>query len=187
MGGSPALNLPRAMWLTLIAVMALIPLAMAAPPTVDKLKPGRQATGSIQPASSATSTKQDFEKSPMPVDWQLDQLRSMIQGLQAEVAELRQQTMQHASAGSNVAGRLAAIEQAVQVTGQKLRLVSPGTVEIAAQGAISIAAGSTIDLSATIANIHAPQHWVHGIARSTQVHTEVVVAQTYTPGAGNIW
>ena len=123
----------------------------------------------------------------MPVAWQLDQLRSMIQSLKAEVAELRQQTTQHASAGSNVAGRLAAIEQAVQISGQTLRLVSPGSVEIAAPGAIRIEAGASIDLTATDANVHAAMHRVHGIAQSLAVHTETVVAQTYTKGAGNVW
>jgi TolA-binding protein len=125
------------------------------------------------------------ETSPMPVQWQLDQLRARVQELEGRVAALQGQAQQ--GAGANLAGRLAILESAVQVESDRLRLHSPGAVEIHTGGIITLDAGAKVRMAAGSVELNSALLRVHGTAQSVQVVTDAVVSKSYTPAPGNVW
>ncbi len=170
----------QALWLAALSGAVLMLLAWTAPAL--ERKPATQVR------QAEPSTKQhSLETSPMPVQWQLDQLRARIQDLEGQVASLQQQTQQHGAAGSNVAGRLAALEGVIQVSPNQLRLQSPGALEIKTSGDIRLDAGIGIRLKGAKVEVNSPHLRVKGVAESEQVITQSVVSESYTPGAGNVW
>lgn len=170
----------QALWLAALSGAVLMFLAWTAPALERK--------SATQVRQAEPSAKQrSLETTPMPVQWQLDQLRARIQDLEGQVASLQQQAQQHGAAGSNVAGRLAALEGVIQISPNQLRLQSPGALEIKASGDISLDAGVGIRLKSASAEVNAPHLRVHGVAESQHVVTQSVVSQSYTPGAGNVW
>jgi uncharacterized protein involved in type VI secretion and phage assembly len=61
-------------------------------------------------------------------------------------------------------------------------------VVIDASGAVRITANSTVDVTATALNVHAPVATFDGMINCTTVICSGgVVSPSYTPGAGNIW
>lgn len=61
-------------------------------------------------------------------------------------------------------------------------------ITFAASGAIEIQANSSIDMTASVLNVHAPVANFDGIINcTTMVASAAVVSPSYTPGAGNVW
>ena len=56
-----------------------------------------------------------------------------------------------------------------------------------AGGQVSITANSTVEVSASAVNVHAPMVVCDGIVQCQTLITQSVVSPSYTPGAGNIW
>jgi uncharacterized protein involved in type VI secretion and phage assembly len=60
--------------------------------------------------------------------------------------------------------------------------------EISAAGQVSVTANSTIELTASALNVHAPVATFDGMINCTTVIASAgVVSPSYTPGAGNVW
>lgn len=56
-----------------------------------------------------------------------------------------------------------------------------------AAGQVKIDATSTVDITASVVNVHAPMALFDGTIKCTTLITTSVVSSSYTPGAGNIW
>ena len=56
-----------------------------------------------------------------------------------------------------------------------------------AAGQVKINATSTVDITASVVNVHAPMALFDGTIKCTTLITTSVVSSSYTPGAGNIW
>jgi len=70
----------------------------------------------------------------------------------------------------------------------KLQHSSGHVITFSASGAIEIQANSTIDMTASVVNVHAPVANFDGIINcTTMVASAGVVSPSYTPGAGNVW
>jgi uncharacterized protein involved in type VI secretion and phage assembly len=62
------------------------------------------------------------------------------------------------------------------------------SIVIEASGEVRITATSTVDVSATAMNVHAPMATFDGIVQCQTLIAQVgVVSPSYTPGAGNVW
>lgn len=62
------------------------------------------------------------------------------------------------------------------------------SITLDAGGAINIQANSTVEVTASALNVHAPSAVFDGMITCTTLIASVgVVSPTYTPGAGNIW
>jgi uncharacterized protein involved in type VI secretion and phage assembly len=60
-------------------------------------------------------------------------------------------------------------------------------VKMNAAGQVSITANSTVEVTASALNVHAPTAMFDGIVQCQTLIATSVVASSYTPGAGNIW
>lgn len=61
-------------------------------------------------------------------------------------------------------------------------------VEFSASGAVEITANSTVELNASVFNVHTPVANFDGIINcSTMIASVGVVSPSYTPGVGNLW
>lgn len=56
-----------------------------------------------------------------------------------------------------------------------------------AGGQVKINANSTVDITASVMNVHAPMAVFDGTIKCITLITTSVVSSSYTPGAGNIW
>ena len=56
-----------------------------------------------------------------------------------------------------------------------------------AGGQVKIDANSTVDITASVMNVHAPMAVFDGTVKCTTLIATSVVSSSYTPGAGNIW
>jgi uncharacterized protein involved in type VI secretion and phage assembly len=54
-------------------------------------------------------------------------------------------------------------------------------------GQVSITANSTVEITASAVNVHAPTVVCDGLVQCQTLITQSVVSASYTPGAGNIW
>ena len=149
----------------------LLPLAAAAPPESDKTRAGTVESRVTLPASGKLE--------PVPLETQVDQLRSMVTKLQQEVQRLNGRTMQQGSAGVALQERVDRLEDAVEVSQDGIRIRTTGNLLVESAGPLT--------LKASAAHLRSPMLNVHGVTRSNQVIAKTVVAETYTPGAGNIW
>lgn len=62
------------------------------------------------------------------------------------------------------------------------------TIRINVAGQIEIQANSTVEITASAVNVHAPIAIFDGVIKcDTLIATSSVVSPSYTPGAGNIW
>jgi uncharacterized protein involved in type VI secretion and phage assembly len=61
------------------------------------------------------------------------------------------------------------------------------TIVINASGQVSITANSTVDVTASAVNLHAPTVMCDGLLQCQTLIATSVVSSIYTPGAGNIW
>jgi uncharacterized protein involved in type VI secretion and phage assembly len=74
--------------------------------------------------------------------------------------------------------------------GQEIKLTHANgcTITLNAGGGIEIRANSTVDITASALNVHAPVANFDGIINcTTMIASSGVVSPAYTPGAGNIW
>lgn len=169
----------RCSWLAALSVAALTMAALTAS--------GQERKAALEMRQTkATAKTLPAQTSPMPVQWQLEQLRARVHELENRVAALQGQAQQQA-AGADLAGRLAILESAVQVDGDRLRLHGPGAVEIHTGGIITLDAGARVRMAAGDVELNSALLRVHGTAQSVQVVTDAVVSKSYTPGAGNVW
>ncbi len=60
-------------------------------------------------------------------------------------------------------------------------------IEINVAGQVSITANSTVEVTASAVNLHAPAVMCDGLVQCQTLITNSVVSASYTPGAGNIW
>ena len=58
---------------------------------------------------------------------------------------------------------------------------------INAAGQVKITANSTVEISASAVNVHAPMVKCDGVVKCTTLITQSVISPLYTPGAGNVW
>jgi uncharacterized protein involved in type VI secretion and phage assembly len=73
--------------------------------------------------------------------------------------------------------------QQLQVTHQ-----NGSTVTFTAAGQIQLNANATVDITASVVNVHAPTAVFDGMISCTNMVASVgVVSPSYTPGAGNVW
>jgi len=56
-----------------------------------------------------------------------------------------------------------------------------------AGGQVKITANSTVEVTASAVNLHAPIVNCDGIVKCTTLITQSVISPSYTPGAGNVW
>jgi len=70
---------------------------------------------------------------------------------------------------------------------QVIAVNSSGVVTIQAPGTLNISAGGTLNMSGSTLDIKTAIAGFHGILKADTMMTTTVIAQTYTPGAGNIW
>ncbi len=102
---------------------------------------------------------------------------------------------------SSMSAKLATLEHTVsllqnQVSAQTQQIAqlkqiisinSSGTVTIQAPGTLKFTAGGTLDVSASMVDVKAAIAGFHGMLKGDTMMTNTIIAQTYTPGAGNIW
>jgi uncharacterized protein involved in type VI secretion and phage assembly len=60
-------------------------------------------------------------------------------------------------------------------------------IKMNAAGQVSINANSTVEITASAVNVHAPTAMFDGIVQCQTLITTSVVSSSYTPGAGNVW
>lgn len=60
-------------------------------------------------------------------------------------------------------------------------------IEMNIAGQVSITANSTVEVTASTVNVHAPMVMCDGVVQCQTLITNSVVSPSYTPGAGNIW
>jgi hypothetical protein len=98
---------------------------------------------------------------------------SKLAALEQTVATLQNQNTAQAQ-------HIAQLQQVITVqSGGTVTIQAPGTLKLTAGGTLKMT-GSTIDLNAAITG-------AHGILKADTMVTKTVIAQSYTPGAGNIW
>lgn len=56
-----------------------------------------------------------------------------------------------------------------------------------AGGQVKITANSTVEITASTVNVHAPMVNCDGVVKCSTLITQSVVSPLYTPGAGNVW
>jgi len=54
-------------------------------------------------------------------------------------------------------------------------------------GQVKVTANSTVEITASAVNVHAPVVNCDGIVRCSTLITQSVISASYTPGAGNVW
>ena len=135
-----------------------IPDRYSSPSTGQILSPsGREPVTKKQP-----TTEQTFNL-----------IFSKLSTLEQTVAALQNQVTAQAQL-------IAQLKQVIVVNASgTVTIQAPGTLNISAGGKLNIA-GSTIDMNAAITG-------AHGILKTDTLMTTTVIAQSYTPGAGNIW
>ena len=129
------------------------------------------STGKI--TSPSSSGQEPFSKSPPTTDQKFNLVFSKLAALEQTVATLQNQVTTQAQL-------IAQLKQIISVqSGGTVTIQAPGTLKLIAGGNLTLA-GSTIDMNAPITG-------AHGILKADTMMTTTVIAQTYTPGAGNIW
>ncbi len=61
------------------------------------------------------------------------------------------------------------------------------SIVLNAAGQVKITANSTVEVTASAVNVHAPVATFDGIVKCSTLITNSVVSASYTPGAGNVW
>jgi TolA-binding protein len=165
--------------LFLLGAALLIPLAVAkdreapAHPGLSPAPVERNQKAVRQAPAKAPGT---LETSPMPLQWQIDQLRAQVHALQQQVQALQGQ----GSPVANLHQRVNALESVVQVSPTSVRIQSPGSIELMAQGTMDLQSGQALGLSATKVNVGSAMLVASGTVKSDTVVTNSVVASSYT-------
>jgi uncharacterized protein involved in type VI secretion and phage assembly len=76
--------------------------------------------------------------------------------------------------------------EVVDSNGNSITLDSAG-ITINASAKVSITAGATVEVSASMVTVNAGMSRFSGVVQADTVITNSVVSASYTPGAGNIW
>ncbi len=143
--------------------------ADANPRGQDRYAPS--TTGKIIPPFSAN--EESFAKQQPTTDQKFNLIFSKLTALEQTVATLQNQVTAQAQ-------HIGQLQQVISVqSGGTVTIQAPGTLKIIAGGMLNLA-GSKIDLNAAITG-------AHGILKADTMMTTTVIAQSYTPGAGNIW
>ena len=69
----------------------------------------------------------------------------------------------------------------------KLEHLNGCSITMNAGGQVKILATSTVDVTASAVNVHAPMANFDGIVKCSTLITNSVISASYTPGAGNVW
>jgi len=70
---------------------------------------------------------------------------------------------------------------------QVIAVNSKGVVTIQAPGTLNISAGGNLNLSGSTVDVNAAIAGIHGMLKADTMRTTTIYAQSYSPGAGNIW
>jgi len=171
----------------LVAGLAVLTLSAALPAAEQPTLRTATAPQPIRPSADertvktqAPSGKTDgqFDRTPMPLDWQVEQLRKLVQQLSTRVAQLEAAQQPGQSPVNAIHERLGRLESALQITPGGLILASPGALTLTA---------SAITLNSGTVTLNAGTTQASGVLRSDTLITNSVVASQYTPGAGNVW
>lgn len=150
-------------------VASSMALALNATPRVQDHYSSPSTGRAISPSSSG---QEHVKKQPTP-DQKFDVIYSKLATLEQTVAALQNQVTAQAQL-------IAQLKQVISVN-------SSGTVSIQAPGTLNMTAGGTVKLSGSKIDMNAPITGVHGILKADTMMTTTVIANSYTPGAGNIW
>jgi len=147
-----------------------------APQTLRQQPPAKSEPRKAQPPSKADSR---FEKTPMPLEWQVEQLRTMVQQLASRVGQLEAQLQPGQNPVNALYERLSRLESVIQV--------NPAGVTLSSNGPLTLSAGAALNVNSSTIHLNAGVTRASGVLRSEKLITETVVSSTYTPGAGNVW
>ena len=143
-------------------------LALDANPRIQE-RYSSPSTGKIlSPSGREPVTK----KQPTP-EQKFNLIFSKLSKLEQTVSTLQNQV-------SAQAQQIAQLRQVISVN-------SAGTVTIQAPSALKIIAGGNLNMSGATIDINTAITGVHGMLKADTMMTTTVIAQSYTPGAGNIW
>jgi hypothetical protein len=129
------------------------------------------STGKIMPPSS--TGQETFKKQQPTTDQKFKLIFSKLAALEQTVATLQN----HVTAQAQ---QIAQLHQIISVN-------SSGTVTIQAPGTLKITAGATLKMAGSTIDLNAAITGAHGMLKADTMMTKTVIAQSYTPGAGNIW
>jgi hypothetical protein len=152
-------------WLSLSPALALDPN----PGIQDRYS--SSSTGKIMTPSS--SGQETFTKQQLTTDQKFNLIFSKLAALEQTVATLQN----HVTAQAQ---QIAQLKQVISVH-------SSGTVTIQAPGTLKITAGGTLNIAGSTVDVNAAITGIHGMLKADTLMTTTVIAQSYTPGAGNIW
>jgi hypothetical protein len=127
--------------------------------------------GKIIPPSS--SGQEPFTKQQPTTEQKFNLIFSKLSALEQTVVNLQNQVSAQA--------------QLITQLRQVISVNSSGVVTIQAPGTLKIIAGGNMNLSGGLIDINAGITGIHGMLKADTMMTSTVIAQTYTPGAGNIW
>lgn len=141
----------------------------ANPRTQDRFSSPSQ--GKIIPPSS--SDLEPFTKPQPTTDQKFNLIFSKLAALEQTVATLQNQVSAQA--------------QLITQLRQVISVNSSGVVTVQAPGTLKIIAGGNLNMAASTVDVNTPMTGIHGMLKADTMMTTTVTAQSYTPGAGNIW
>lgn len=173
-----------------VSAAFVLGLATAATVTVvaqtpDPVAP-KQPTSSVTVGPPSTSSKgPPMQASPMPLDWQVEQLRNELRALSEQVKAL--QGVNAGYAISDLHNRMGALEGVLTVTPSKVTLRSAGALELRASGTVELRAGGVLTMQAPVTQLASTTLNADGVITANSIVVQSVTAASYTPGAGNVW
>jgi hypothetical protein len=163
-------------FLAIFSFLGLFPLFLNSPSSALDPQTGIQdpnrpsSTGKIR---VPFSTQETLTKQQPTADQKFSTIFSKLAALEQTVATLHNKNTAQAQ-------HIAQLQQVISVQ-------SGGTVTIQAPGTLKLTAGGTLKMAGSKIDVQAPITGVHGMLKADTMITTTVIAQTYTPGAGNIW
>jgi len=130
------------------------------------------STGKVISPPSSSERAPVTKKQPTP-DQKFNLIFSKIATLEQTVTTLQSQVTVQAQ-------QIAQLRQVIAVN-------SSGVVTIQAPGTLNISAGGNLNMSGSTVDVKAAIAGVHGMLKANTMMTTTITAQSYTPGAGNIW
>lgn len=123
--------------------------------------------------SPSTARPEPPTKMPLTTDQKFTTIFSKLAALEQTLTTLQNQV----NAQTQV---IAQLKQVISVN-------SSGTVTIQAPGALKIIAGGNLTMAGSTVDVNTAITGIHGMLKADTMMTTTVIAQSYTPGAGNIW
>jgi len=121
----------------------------------------------------APSGREPVTKKQPTTEQKFNLLFSKMATLEQTVATLQNQVTVQAQ-------HIAQLRQVIAVN-------SSGVVTIQAPGTLNINAGGNLNMSGSTVDVKAAIAGVHGMLKANTMMTTTITAQSYSPGAGNIW